>query len=369
MTLTIYALDNQFAASTGRNVGSGAGTSTFDYPPNSSKDLVIASQPGDSSPYVFSPGDVYTLTFGGNGGDMIQNATVIRSDYINHAGDTGYAVVFEGLDSHGDLTQVVWTPDFDLENWYWSNFSGGHPPGFYTSDLSATTYQMPCFEASTRVETPSGPRTIASLAPGDRVLTADNGAEPLRWIGRFERVGWGRATPIWIEAGVLGNERPLLLSRQHRVMLRDPEAGEVLVPAAALLNGATVRLQPMERITYVHLLCTRHEIIRAEGSPCETLLLKSSTAGRQGALHIPGLPQELAALSQEPCRPLLTTRAGETLWAQICSAGGRKRAMFGRRGASQAAIFTFVPCTEGKHANCRRASAPEETPEGTSEAG
>ncbi|SOB99435.1 Hint domain-containing protein [Rhodobacter maris] len=358
MTLTIYALDNQFAAATGSNVGSGSGTSTFDYPPNSSKDLVIQSQAGDASPYVFSPGDVYTISFGGNGGDTIQNATVIRSDYIDYGGDTGYAVVFEGLDSKGELIQLVWTPEFDLEGWYWDNFSGGNPPGFYTSDLSATTYQMPCFEQNTLVATPSGPRAVASLIPGDSILTQDHGPQPLHWIGRFEMAGQGRAMPVRIEAGVLGNERPLLLSRQHRVLLHDPDAGEVLVPAAALLNGATVRLQPMERVSYVHLLCIRHEIIRAEGSPCETLLLKRTTAGWLAMGQVAGRAPELGGLAQEPCRPLLTTREGAALWARLCNAGGRKRAMFGRRGAAQAAVFTFVPCTDGPRVNCLRVSAP-----------
>lgn len=176
MTLTIYALDDQFAASTGSNVNSGPGTSTFDYPPNSSKDLVISSQPGDPSPYIFSPGDTYTVSFGGNGGATIENATVIRSDPISVNGDSGYAVVFEGLDSNGALVQVVWTPEFNLETWYWDHYSGGNPPGFYTADASPTTYQMVCFEAQTPIATPDGPRAAHLLRPGDRVMTRDHGA-------------------------------------------------------------------------------------------------------------------------------------------------------------------------------------------------
>ncbi|SOB98982.1 Hint domain-containing protein [Rhodobacter sp. JA431] len=362
MTLTIYAIDNQFAAATGSNIGSGAGTSTFDYPPNSSKDLVISSQEGDPSPYIFSPGDTYTITFAGNGGDTIENATIIRSDFIDLNGDSGYAVVFEGLDSHGDLIQLVWTPDFDLETWYWDNFDSGNPPGFYTTDQSPTTYQMPCFDARTRVQTPEGERAIACLRPGDVVDTRDNGPQALRWIGRFDVAGVGRSMPVWFETGVLGNTRPLLLSRQHRVLLTDPQGEEVLVPAAALLNGATVRLQPLDRIAYVHLLFERHEIILAEGCACETLLLKRTTAGYLADQHIPGLPQAMGGLAQTPARPILTTRAGEQLWARIQKATGRKRAMFGKRGRSQAAIFTFVPCTTGAHANCRAVEAEDPAP-------
>ncbi|WP_223633309.1 Hint domain-containing protein [Rhodobacter sp. TJ_12] len=355
MPLTIYAINEQFAGATGSNIGSGPGTSTFDYPPNSSKDLVITSQPGDPTPYIFSPGDTYTLTFAGNGGTTIEDATVIRSDYIDLGGDTGYAVVFEGLDTNGDMVQIVWTPDFDLESWYWGNFDAGNPPGFYTTDQSATTYQAPCFDLRSRIDTPEGPRPIATLRPGDLVVTRDNGPQPLRWIGRFDVAGRGRSTPIWFAPGVLGNTRALMLSRQHRVLLTEPgpNGPERLVPAAALLNGATVRLAPCEQIGYVHLLLARHEIISAEGAACETLLLKPKTARYAAQQHVPGLPPDLAGLAQVPCRPLLTMREGAQMWARICQSGGRKRAMFGKPGRSRARPFVFQPCTSGPGANCR----------------
>lgn len=37
MTITIEAIDSQFAAATGSNVNSGPGTSQFDYPPTSTQ--------------------------------------------------------------------------------------------------------------------------------------------------------------------------------------------------------------------------------------------------------------------------------------------------------------------------------------------
>ena len=79
MPFTFYAEDTEFAASTGDNVNSGNGTSTFDYPPTSTKNLVITSQADDDDPRLFDLGDVYTLSFQGNGGTTIENATVIRS--------------------------------------------------------------------------------------------------------------------------------------------------------------------------------------------------------------------------------------------------------------------------------------------------
>jgi len=357
MPLVIHALDDQFAVATGSNVSTTASTSTFDYPPNSTKDLVISAQPGDPSPYIFSPGDVYSISFGGNGGTTLQDAVVIRSDVIGYGGDSGFSVVFEGTDPAGNLVQVVWTPEFNLESWYWDNFSAGNPPGFYTSDLSArSTYQMACFEADTLIDTPDGPRPAASLQPGDRVATRDHGACRLRWVARLKVPGCGRGAPVWIERGVIGNHAALTVSRQHRLLLASPIAlarygsAEVLVPAAALLNGATVRLAPRPQIGYVHLLFDGHEIVIAEGAPAESLLF-----GKMTARHLPGridgLTPALARLAQTPCRPLLRLRQAETLWADMQGTGG-PRALFGHRGMRRMQAFVFVPKSTGARPNC-----------------
>lgn len=279
MTLTIYALDTQFAAATDGNVNNGPGTSTFDYPPNSTSNLVIESQPGDPTPYMFSPGDTYTLTFQGNGGTTIQNAVVIRSDPISLGGDDGWAVVFEGTDPSGDLVQVVWTPEFDLEQWYWDNFSGGNPPGFYTTDANAASYATPCFAPETPVETEHGPSPAGEIVAGMRLMTRDRGLQPVLWVARTNVIGRSRAAPVWIAPGVLGNSVPLALSQQHRVLLTGSEVraahgvDEVLAPAQCLLNGATVRLDPRPRIGYVHLLMERHEVLTAGGAGVESLHL------------------------------------------------------------------------------------------------
>ena len=85
------------------------------------------------------------------------------------------------------------------------------------------------------------------------VLTLDNGARPIRWIGRRTVCGLGRLAPVRIGAGVLGNRRDLYLSPNHRVLLRSGAAElcfgshEVLVPAKALVDGGAIRRVPMLR--------------------------------------------------------------------------------------------------------------------------
>lgn len=336
MSLTIYALDYQFAAATDGNVNSGAGTSTFDYPPNSTKNLVISSQDGDPSPYTFDVGDTYTVSFTGNGGTTIENASVIRTDPISINGDQGWAVVFEGLDSKGDLTQVIWTPEFDLENWYWTNYGPSNPPGFYTTDASATNYAVPCFTAETPIETEHGPRPAGEIGVGDLVHTLDRGPQPVLWAARHEMRGQRAGAPVWFERGAIGNDTPIELSQHHRVLLRgtallEPYGdNEALAPALSFLNGATIRLRPRARVTYVHLMCAHHEVIRAGGAFVETLF-----AGPEAMALFARLgdapPLDLARRQTRPARPLLTRRQGEEMRAAILRETRVKRAMFGRR--------------------------------------
>lgn len=323
MPLVVFAIDTQFAASTGANVNSGAGTSSFDYPPNGTKDLVISSNPGDPGPYLFELGDTYDLSWGGSGGGgTIEDATVIRSDILPSG---GAVVVFEGTDDNGELAQIVWTPDFDLEGWYWTYYTPSSNPGFHTVDQDPNSnYLHICFEHSTRVAVPGGLCAVADLRPGDEVVTVDSGPQTLLWAGSRRAAGIRAATPVRIEAGVLGNRRPLVLSQQHRVLLEGPEvarragAPAVLVPAKALLDRAGVALAPMPAVTYVHLLFDRHELVNAEGALCESLLLgKMARAALCAYPGLEGLPLARLARAHAPVRPVLSRRAGAALVAAL----------------------------------------------------
>ncbi len=132
------------------------------------------------------------------------------------------------------------------------------------------------FALGTRIDTPDGPRRVEALAPGDLIATLDNGSQPLRWVGRrlvtpAEMALREDLRPLRLEAGVLGNDRALLISPRHKMLLNDWRAqvyfgeDQVLVPAQALINGATVRqVLPLAGVTYVHLLFDRHEVIVSE---------------------------------------------------------------------------------------------------------
>lgn len=137
-----------------------------------------------------------------------------------------------------------------------------------------------CFTAGCLIGTPDGDRLIEELAPGDLVLTRDHGPQPLRWIGQRRFPGRllssdPRFTPIRIAPGALGPgrpSRPLCLSPQHRVLLRDWRAEllfgsqEVLVSVRHLINDQSITpVTDLQEVTYFHLLFDQHELVWADG--------------------------------------------------------------------------------------------------------
>ncbi|MEM9436045.1 MAG: Hint domain-containing protein [Pseudomonadota bacterium] len=137
-----------------------------------------------------------------------------------------------------------------------------------------------CFTAGTWIFGNRGLRLIDSLRPGDRVITRDNGMQPISWVGQTKLSAHALRrrpflAPVKIAAGSLGNdlpERDVLVSPNHRMLVVSAHAaihfgeGEVLVAAKHLvgLPGVT-RQVPLEGVAYTHVLFERHQILMAEG--------------------------------------------------------------------------------------------------------
>ena len=124
--------------------------------------------------------------------------------------------------------------------------------------------------------TPQGQRPVESLQPGDLVLTADHGLQPLRWVGRRTVPAQGALAPIRIRTGTFGNDRDLLVSPQHRMLMQGYRAqlitgqSEVFAAATHLVDGHNVLRETGGTVTYVHLLFDRHEVIFADGAATES---------------------------------------------------------------------------------------------------
>ncbi len=135
----------------------------------------------------------------------------------------------------------------------------------------------PCFTPGTLIRVPDGAVPVETLKVGDKVETLDHGPQTLRWIGQTEVDGSDELAPVAIAAGALGNERDLLVSSEHRMLITGWEAElhfaeeEVLVAAKHLVGLEGITYRPMTRVKYLHLLFDRHEIVFAEGAPSESL--------------------------------------------------------------------------------------------------
>jgi hypothetical protein len=141
-----------------------------------------------------------------------------------------------------------------------------------------TVNSVPCFVAGTLVRTPAGEVPVESLLPGDLVITKDEGAQPLRWIGQRRVEAQGEFAPICIAANTFGDHRQLLISPLHRVLIRDSLAemlfgeSEVLVAARDLVNDHSVRRIEGGTVDYVHILFDRHQVVFSEGLETESFL-------------------------------------------------------------------------------------------------
>ncbi len=149
--------------------------------------------------------------------------------------------------------------------------------GVDQSGFTADNTGVVCFSAGTRILTPRGEIPVERLRVGDLVTTADNGPQPLLWsamrhLGPEELAATPQNKPVEIAAGAFGNDRPLIVSPQHGVLLTLD--GEQLLARAvhlARLDGHAVRQRrDCRTVTYWHLFFERHEIVFSNGLATES---------------------------------------------------------------------------------------------------
>ena len=211
--------------------------------------------------------------------DINNTGSALTITHINgiavSAGDsvtlnTGQVVT---LNADGTLS-VTSDSDFETVNFTYDieSSTGEIDTGF------VTIATVPCFVAGTLIETATGKRPVEDLGPGDMILTLDRGLQPLRWSGQRTVAAVGAFAPVRVRANTFGDHTTLMLSPQHRILVRDPLADlvfgtpEVLVAAKHLVNGRSVQTVEGGSVTYVHLLFDQHEIILSNGLATESFL-------------------------------------------------------------------------------------------------
>ena len=138
----------------------------------------------------------------------------------------------------------------------------------------STDLTVACFAAGARILTAAGEAPVEELCLGDRVPTLSSRLARIAWLGhRRIDCRHTRSTDAWpirVRAGAFGDGLPirdLLLSPDHAVFV----AG-VLVPVRHLVNDCTVVQERIAQVTYYHVKLAAHDVILAEGLPCESYL-------------------------------------------------------------------------------------------------
>lgn len=174
-----------------------------------------------------------------------------------------------------------------------------------------------CFLSGTRLLTPLGEALIEHLRIGDLVSTKKGEARAIRWIGRItvdreNGAPWrADAMPVRVSKDAFGKGSPhsdLYLSRSHMVHLDG-----VLIPIGDLINGKTITAVDAggDQIVYYHVELETHDVLIAEGAPCESLLTTAEkltafdNADEYYALY--GTPADMA-----PCAPLAAFNGGRS---------------------------------------------------------
>jgi hypothetical protein len=135
-----------------------------------------------------------------------------------------------------------------------------------------------CYAQGTLIRTERGDVPVEELKAGDLAVTASGELKPIRWLGHRDidcrrHPNPASAWPVRISAHALGPRRPerdLYVSPGHAICL--DLLGEVLIPACALVNGATIAQDEVETVSYWHVELDEHDILIAENQPAESYL-------------------------------------------------------------------------------------------------
>ncbi|GGH19250.1 Hint domain-containing protein [Cribrihabitans marinus] len=143
---------------------------------------------------------------------------------------------------------------------------------------------VPCFTPGILIATPRGEKPVEELRAGDRVVTRDNGLQPIRWydeirLGRADLIRAEHLRPIRIRAGALGGglpERDMTVSPNHRILVSNDKTAlyfedrEVLVAAKHLVGLEGVEAVDLFDVTYIHFMFDRHEVVLSNGAWSES---------------------------------------------------------------------------------------------------
>ncbi|MGB0798508.1 MAG: Hint domain-containing protein [Planktomarina sp.] len=215
--------------------------------------------------YQVSGLEVHFATVTHSGGTVDTSVQLLAVEVTDGTDTWTYYVPTDGT-NYPDITNINVTESFAVKG---NQFE---KDAFVTDD----NVEVICFAQGTGIATITGTTSVEDLAVGDKVLTADNGYQAIRWIGQRTVPATGHLAPVVLSKGTFGANADLKVSPQHRVLINDWRAevmfgtSEALVPAKHLVNGDTIYRESGGEVTYFHVLFDSHEIIFAEGVATES---------------------------------------------------------------------------------------------------
>ncbi len=283
------AADLRFGWGSLLGTGGEIGQASFNYFGNTFQpDVVIRLQDPGITPLISTPGVIGGYTYQGLASTFYQ----ITVHEIGHALGIGHST---------DDRAVMFPSALGVQN--------ESPNASDIAAIAAAYANVACFAAGTRILTARGAVEVERLAAGDLVATVLTGRlRPVRWIGRrtlapARHPRPADMQPVLVEADAFAPGLPLRdlwLSPDHAVF-----AGGALVPIRHLLNGASIRQVPADRITYFHVELPAHDVLLAEGLPAESFLDTGNRDAFAGAAAQPLHPDfARRTWDAESCAPL-----------------------------------------------------------------
>jgi hypothetical protein len=174
-----------------------------------------------------------------------------------------------------------------------------------------TAVYVACFAEGTRIATARGAVVVERLRSGDHVRTASGRLRPVVWTGH-RRIDCTRhprphdVLPVRVQAHAFGYGMPtddVRLSPDHAVFIDG-----VLIPVRYLLNDTTIVQSDAAGVTYWHVELDAHDVLLAEGLPCESYLdtgnRSAFAGGSELQLHPDFSRQALDIWNSTGCAPL-----------------------------------------------------------------
>lgn len=252
----------------GRDIVDG-GAGADDLSGGAGNDILFGGTGGDTlrggeGADVLSGGADADLFIGGSAGDVVDGG----SD-----GDD-----FDTLDLTGSGVDFISYTSDDREDGIVTFLDGS------TMSFAEVENVVPCFTPGTTIATPRGERLVEELRAGDRIITRDNGIQEIRWTGRKDMTGVDlrlapHLRPVMVRAGALGAglpERDMLVSPNHRFLVGSDrtqlyfDETEVLAAAKHLVGAQGIMALDMMRVSYIHFMFDRHEVVLSNGSWTES---------------------------------------------------------------------------------------------------